>query len=58
MARSGTLSATGTVDSLAKAHQAYDELAAIDLTTLRLGLPFDHLSEDGFYDNKHLSVFK
>lgn len=52
------LFATGVVDSLAAAHQARDELAAIDLTTLRLGLPFDHLSEDGFYGEEHRSVFE
>jgi hypothetical protein len=50
--------ATGTVDSLEKAQQAYDELHAIDLTQLRLGIPFDHLSEDGFYGDDHLSVFE
>lgn len=38
--------ATGTIDSLAKAHAAYDELLALDLSTLRLGIPFDRLSED------------
>lgn len=54
----GLLIATGTVDSLAAAQQAHDELRAIDLTTLRLGLPFDHLSEDGFYGEPHLSVFE
>jgi hypothetical protein len=50
--------ATGKVDSLAKARQAYDELAAIDLTTLKLGVPFDHLSEDGHWGDEHLSVFE
>ncbi|MCY1058275.1 hypothetical protein [Nannocystis sp. SCPEA4] len=54
----GLLLAAGTIDSLEKAHQAYDELDAIDLTQLRLGLPFDHLSEDGFYGDEHLSVFE
>lgn len=50
--------AAGKVDSLARAHQAYDELRAIDLTTLRLGVPFDHLSEDGHWGEQHLSVFE
>ncbi|HEY8378008.1 MAG TPA: hypothetical protein VIK91_16035, partial [Nannocystis sp.] len=50
--------ATDVIDSLADAKKAYDELHAIDLTTLRLGLPFDHLSEDGFYGEEHLSVFE
>ena len=50
--------ATGRIDSLAKAHQAYNELLAIDLRHLRLGLPFDHLSEDGFHGEEHRSVFE
>ncbi len=50
--------AAGKVDSLAKAHQAYDELRAIDLTTLKLGVPFDHLSEDGHWGEPHRSVFE
>lgn len=50
--------ASGTIDSLDQAKSAYDELLAIDLTTLRLGIPFDHLSEDGFYGQPHLSVFE
>jgi hypothetical protein len=50
--------ATGRIDSLAKAHQAYDELHAIDLRHLRLGLPFDQLSEDGHHGQEHLSVFE
>jgi hypothetical protein len=50
--------ATGRIDSLEKAHQAYDELHAIDLRHLRLGLPFDHLSEDGFHGEEHRSVFE
>ncbi|MBL9100372.1 MAG: hypothetical protein JNL82_05415 [Myxococcales bacterium] len=50
--------ATGTVDSLARAHQAYDELAGVDLPTLKLGIPFDHLSEDGHWGEEHLSVFE
>ncbi|WP_224248420.1 hypothetical protein [Hyalangium gracile] len=50
--------ATGRIDSLAKAHQAYDELHAIDLRHLRMGLPFDHLSEDGFHGEEHRSVFE
>src|SRR5690606_17647126 len=37
---------------------AYDELHALDLTTLQIGIPFDHLSEDGFHGDQHLSVFE
>jgi len=50
--------ATGKIDSLAKAKQAYDEIRAVDLQSLRLGIPFDHLSEDGFHGDPHLSVFE
>ncbi|MDY7233102.1 hypothetical protein [Hyalangium rubrum] len=50
--------ATGRIDSLEKARQAYDELLAIDLRQLRLGLPFDHLSEDGYHGQEHRSVFE
>ncbi|HYH96348.1 hypothetical protein [Hyalangium sp.] len=50
--------ATGRIDSLEKARQAYDELFAIDLRHLRLGLPFDHFSEDGLHGEEHRSVFE
>jgi hypothetical protein len=50
--------ATGRIDSLEKARQAYNELLAIDLRHLRMGLPFDHLSEDGFHGEEHRSVFE
>lgn len=50
--------ATGTIDSLADAQAAYDELLAVNLVNLQLGVPFDHLSEDGFHGDEHLSVFE
>jgi hypothetical protein len=50
--------ATGKIDSLAKAKQAYDELHKVDLRSLRLGIPFDHLSEDGWHGKEHFSVFE
>lgn len=50
--------ATGKIDSLAKAKQAYDELRAVDLRSMRMGIPFDHLSEDGWHGDEHLSVFE
>lgn len=50
--------ATGRVTTLAEARRAYDELHAIDLVRLRLGIPFDHLSEDGHHGNEHRSVFE
>lgn len=49
---------TDPIDSLAKAHTAYDELLAVDLVNLQIGVPFDHLSEDGFHGDPHLSVFE
>ena len=50
--------ATDTIDSLAKAQTAYDELLAVNLVELQIGVPFDHLSEDGFHGDAHLSVFE
>lgn len=50
--------ATGRIDSLSKAHQAYDELLAIDLRHLRVGLPFDVQSEDGYHGEEHRSIFE
>lgn len=38
--------ATTKIDSLELAHQAYDELLALDLKSLPLGIPFDRFSED------------
>lgn len=54
----GLLWATGKVDSLEKAKQARDELLAIDLGKLKLGIPFDHLSEDGWHGEPHRSIFE
>jgi hypothetical protein len=50
--------ATERIDSLEKARRAYDELLAIDLRHLRMGLPFDHLSEDAHHGGEHRSVFE
>ncbi len=50
--------ATGRVASLADAHQAWDELHAIDLHTLPLPVPFDRLSEDGHFGPAHASIFE
>ena len=54
----GLLWATGKIDSLDKAKQAREELLAIDLTKLKIGIPFDHLSEDGWHGEPHRSIFE
>ena len=36
------------INSIADAHQAWDELAAINLRTLRVGIPMNHYTEDIF----------
>lgn len=54
----GLLWATGKVDSLEKAVKARDELLAVDLRTQKLGIPFDHLSEDGWHGEPHRSIFE
>lgn len=54
----GLLWATGKIDSLEKAKKARDELLAVDLRTLKIGIPFDHLSEDGWHGEQHLSIFE
>lgn len=54
----GLLWATAKVDSLEKARQAYDELLAVDLGSQKLGIPFDHLSEDGWHGEQHRSIFE
>jgi hypothetical protein len=54
----GLLWATGTIDSLEKARKARDELLAIDLRKQKLGIPFDHLSEDGWHGEPHRSIFE
>jgi hypothetical protein len=38
--------ASGKIDSINKAHQAYNELLQLDLENIRLGIPFDRFSED------------
>jgi hypothetical protein len=54
----GLLWATGKVASLEDAKKARDELLAIDLGSLRIGIPFDHLSEDGWHGEEHRSIFE
>jgi hypothetical protein len=54
----GLLWATEKIDSLEKAVKAREELLAIDLRTLRIGIPFDHLSEDGWHGEPHRSIFE
>ncbi|MEM9459393.1 MAG: hypothetical protein AAGF11_34765 [Myxococcota bacterium] len=49
----GLLIAVGDVDDLATAQQARDELLAVDLWTLPVGVPFDRYSEDIFFGPEH-----
>lgn len=50
--------ATGKVGSLEQAKKARDELLAVDLLKQKLGIPFDHLSEDGWHGEEHRSIFE
>jgi hypothetical protein len=54
----GLLWANGRIETLAQAHQAWDELHAIDLRTLPIPVPFDHLSEDGHHGQGRASIFE
>lgn len=54
----GLVWATGKVDSLEKAKKAREELLAIDLRKLKIGIPFDHLSEDAWHGEEHRSIFE
>lgn len=48
--------ASGRVDSEAAALRVRDEALRVDLTRLRVGIPFDRLSEDGFHGTEHRSL--
>ena len=48
--------AEGRVDSEAVALRVRDEVLRVDLATLRVGIPFDRLSEDGFHGAEHRTV--
>ncbi len=48
--------ATDRIDSLAKAIKARDELLAIDLRRLPIGIPFARWTEDGFNGQEHNSI--
>lgn len=48
--------AAGRVDSEASALKVRDEALRIDLTKLRIGIPFNRLSEDGFHGREHRTV--
>jgi hypothetical protein len=45
--------ASGQVDSLKDAEKAKDELMRVDLRDLRIGIPFNRISEDGFHGKEH-----
>ncbi|MBI3721374.1 MAG: hypothetical protein HY248_02380 [Fimbriimonas ginsengisoli] len=46
----------GRIGSLADALRAKNELLKIDLWSLRIGLEFNRLSEDGFHGKEHASI--
>lgn len=48
--------ATGRIDSEKAALRVRDELLRVDLTKLRIGIPFDRLSEDGFHGPEHRTI--
>ena len=54
----GLLWATGKIDSLEKAKKAREEILAVDLSSQKIGIPFDHLSEDGWHGEPHRSIFE
>ncbi len=45
--------AKGSVRSLEAAEKAKDELLALNARTLRVGIPFNRISEDGFHGMEH-----
>lgn len=48
--------ASGKIDSLATANQACREVVALDLSTVRVGIPMNRLSEDRFHGDEHASL--
>jgi hypothetical protein len=46
----------GDVDSLAKAKEAAKQVLAINLKTLRVGIAFNRISEDGFHGLEHATI--
>ncbi len=50
------LLASGRVETLQEARQARDQLLALDLSRLKIGIPFNRLSEDAFHGKDHASI--
>ena len=48
--------AAGRVDSETNALRVLDETRRVDLAKLRVGIPFNRLSEDGFHGKEHRTV--
>jgi len=46
----------GRIDSLAAAKAARDQLLAVDLRQLRIGIPINRLSEDEFHGKDHATI--
>lgn len=52
----GILVATSTIATAADAERAWQQLAALDLRTLRLGIPLPRWTEDRFDGDEHRSI--
>ncbi len=52
----GLLIAVGEIDDLAAAQQARDELLAVNMWSLPVGVPFDRFSEDPFFGEEHRAI--
>jgi hypothetical protein len=48
--------ATGMVDSEAQAGKAKDEVLAVDVRALKIGIPFSRISEDKFHGSEHATL--
>lgn len=48
--------ADGKIDSLAKANKACEQIVALDLSQVQIGIPLNRLSEDGFHGSEHASL--
>lgn len=46
----------GPIDSLRAAKAARDQLLAVDLNRLQIGIPFNRLSEDGYRGREHATI--
>ncbi len=46
----------GRIDSLAQAERARAEILRVDLAKLKIGIPFNRISEDVFHGNEHATI--